>query len=477
MRAACAGALARLHGDERGTISILTVFAVLLLTMLLGMVMNVGRHADGKIRMQNAADAAAYSGGVVLARGMNTLAFTNHLLCDVFALTAFMREARDRNAARYVPEILDAWEEVAPRFRGSDFPKFEALGPAIEAKVPRERELLRAYVVWAAATSVHVLPLCEEILANRWIPEYQRAVLLATPDVAQAAARETAYRHGRPERGRGPMLGVLWRTNGEIVAGADPPMARVLPVVDAVLDALPGGDRYFEDARRQRAETAQHHLDRWNNETMYFFDREAKMGQFSALWRSFTCGYLRQLLNEEYPSTNMPMVIRTPRRDIADGTSHLAEEFTFLSVVYWGALPETFPGVFRNPLDHDGLAYAEVRMFLPKRRLVWLRHWPSAISPIGGVPGEFPELPDADEPDEPADGSEGHWYVGREPHIPTHWNLMNQNWTVHLVPATQPVLPVILQTPPPVPEFYAGGYRLPDLGALTAADIARISPH
>ncbi len=46
--------------------SIVSVFAVLFLAMLLGMVMNVGRHVDGKLRMQNAADSAAYSGGVVL---------------------------------------------------------------------------------------------------------------------------------------------------------------------------------------------------------------------------------------------------------------------------------------------------------------------------------------------------------------------------------------------------------------------------
>jgi len=66
-----------LHGDDRGSISIVSVFAVLFLAMLLGMVMNVGRHVDGKLRMQNAADSAAYSGGVVLARGMNTVTFTN----------------------------------------------------------------------------------------------------------------------------------------------------------------------------------------------------------------------------------------------------------------------------------------------------------------------------------------------------------------------------------------------------------------
>ena len=79
--------IGRLHRDERGSMSIVSVFAVMFLAMLLGMVMNAGRHVDGKLRMQNAADSAAYSGGVVLARGMNTLAFTNHLLCDIFATT------------------------------------------------------------------------------------------------------------------------------------------------------------------------------------------------------------------------------------------------------------------------------------------------------------------------------------------------------------------------------------------------------
>ena len=58
--------ISRLHRDQQGTISIVSVFAVMFLAMLLGMVMNSGREVDGKIRMQNAADSAAYSGGVVL---------------------------------------------------------------------------------------------------------------------------------------------------------------------------------------------------------------------------------------------------------------------------------------------------------------------------------------------------------------------------------------------------------------------------
>src|SRR5208283_4203515 len=118
----------KLHRDERGSISIVSVFAVMFLAMLLGMIMNVGRHVDGKIRMQNAADASAYSGGVALSRGMNALAFTNHLLCDVFAVTAVLREARDENSASYTPRILAAWSKLAPIFSSSRFPKFAALG-------------------------------------------------------------------------------------------------------------------------------------------------------------------------------------------------------------------------------------------------------------------------------------------------------------------------------------------------------------
>ena len=62
-----------LHGDERGTISIMAVFSMLMFTMLLVMVTNVARHADDKIRLQNAADAASQTGTVTVARGMNSI--------------------------------------------------------------------------------------------------------------------------------------------------------------------------------------------------------------------------------------------------------------------------------------------------------------------------------------------------------------------------------------------------------------------
>src|SRR5579862_6413257 len=87
--------LAALHRDERGVISILSVFIIFVLTIVLGMVINAGRQVDEKIRMQNAADAATFSGAVVMSRGYNALAFSNHVEAEVFALTAYMRAGRD----------------------------------------------------------------------------------------------------------------------------------------------------------------------------------------------------------------------------------------------------------------------------------------------------------------------------------------------------------------------------------------------
>ena len=90
-----AARLATLPHDERGTISILSVITIFVLAVVLGMVVNAGRQVDEKVRMQNAADAATYSGAVVVARGYNALAFANHVEAEVFALTAYWRAARD----------------------------------------------------------------------------------------------------------------------------------------------------------------------------------------------------------------------------------------------------------------------------------------------------------------------------------------------------------------------------------------------
>ncbi|NQU26476.1 MAG: Tad domain-containing protein [Candidatus Nealsonbacteria bacterium] len=454
----------------------MSVFALMVLTMLLGMVMNVGRQVDGKIRMQNSADAAAYSGGVVLARGMNTLAFTNHLLCDVFSMTAFMREARDRNAQSFTPDILAAWSNVGSVFSSSGFPKFSALGPAIQQKVPMEQQLVDTYSDWAAASSERILPVMEAILAEEMIPQYQQAVVLAFPDVAQAAVREVSRRNGQPDRGREQMTAALWRSSGQPVGGDYEMFDPSLPVVDPVYGMMPNQEEYLSKSRKQRRDYSYRYLRAWNRQAMYIFDREAKMSQFGTLWRSFTSGQLKKLL-DEYPYTNLPFMIRTERADMADPNWHLDRFFTFVAVTYWKNVPERMPGVFENPTQSDSQAYAAVRLFIPRSRLIWIWHRPGGSSspPIGGVPGDFPPLPGMDTTGSSAPRGPGAWLVGRQG-VPTQWDLLNQHWTCQLVPATQSSLCDILQTQPP-PGDGNEDFVLPNLGGIDSEDIGRISPH
>jgi hypothetical protein len=488
---ACSGLPAcfgQLHGDEQGSMTIVSVFAVLFLVMLLGMVMNVGRHVDGKLQMQNAADSAAFSGGVVLARGMNTLAFTNHLLCEVFAMTAILREARDENSASYAPKILAAWNNVAPVFSASGFPKFQALGSAIQKKVPLEQEMVKNYSTWASSVSDQVLPLMEQILSQELIPQYQRAVVVAFPEIAQTAAQQTALRNGSPDRGRGPMSGVLWRSDAQPVGvgeGSYSPDERTLPVVDPELDMVANQKEYVRAAVWQRSLLSHMYLEEWNAELLFGFDQYAKMSQFNNLWRSFTCGYLEHLLKVEYPKTNLPMQIFENPGKTANPNASLAKHYAYISVVYWKKMLESAPGLFKSPLEADDQAFAEVHLFVPRQRLGWVEKNaadPNAPSPLGGVPGQTAYAPSngsgvgSKSGSATSGGAAPVWVVGRVGG-PMDWDLLNQSWNCQLAPATQDALPTILQTNPDVAGLGSGDYKLPNLGRLSSEDIQQISPH
>lgn len=464
-----------IHRDEQGAISLVSVFALLLLTMLLGMVMNVGRQVDRKVRMQNAADAATYSGGVMLARGMNSLAFTNHLLCDVFALTAYMREARDRDSESLAPDVLAAWSAMAPWLAASPFPKFAALGNATAEKVPLEAEMVRSFSEWAAAASEMILPVLEEILAQELIPQYQRAVAQSMPQVAQMTARETARQHGLLDGGRGDCQAMLWRTTGQAVGSTDEgPWAwatRTLPVVDPVGD-LPGGD-YFLTAYRQRHALSHQYLNAWNDETLKAFDTDGQMSHFAYFWRGFTCGKLDWLLNVEYPDRNLLFVIRTPIERVADRQRHLEREFTWVGIGYRPHLRQTLPGLYRNPLVADCLAYAQVAMFIPRPRLVLDQ--PGLPPPgrlYGGVPGDTGPPPSSGESGAALGDNRQIWSV-RWQNRSRAWDLLNQNWTVQLVPATNDWLPELLSTPPPGLD----SVRVPALRDIAPQELQRVNTH
>ncbi len=457
----------RLHRDESGAISMISVFAVILLTMLLGMVMNVGRHVDQKVKMQNAADASTMAGGLVIARSMNTLAFTNHLLFDVFALTAYMREARDRNSEQMVPDVLAAWRKTGEVFSAAEFQKFAALGDAIAEKVPREQEMVTSFSEWAAASSELMLPVLEEILSQELIPEFQRSLVKSTPQLAQLAAMEVAKAHGQANTPQIDLQAVIWRTLVDPVGGPSEDARRTLPVVDPALEqeADMADATDFDLAVEQRRRLSHHYLNDWNNVSMRVFDREAKMSRFSSIWRGFTCGNLERLLNDEFPSSNLPHVIRTRVDEMAETTAHLDQDFTFVGVVYGRHVNELSPGLFRNPAQGDATAFSQVLVFIPKPRLVkrWRRiddappppqQAPTSIN-LGGVPGQSVGLPLAQrpvaEPPTPDDDPEWEWFVTRQ-HTPTHWDLLNQYWTVKLVPASTPAVAQILNGQPPASD-------------------------
>jgi putative Flp pilus-assembly TadE/G-like protein len=448
--------LGRLHMDQRGTISLISVFTLLLLTVLMGMVINVGRQVDNKVKLQNAADASTYSGGVVLARGMNTLAFSNHLLCDVFAMTAFLREGSQRNAESLTPEILATWQRMSPDLTNSGFSSgdrqpilrappnllaFTEVGPAIDAKLPLEQEMVRTYSDWMQAVSLRLLPTLEQILAQRMIPQFQSDVMNAIPAMAQLATDEIAKTHGpvAARRATSPEVpsAVLWRGIIDPVAGAADaqavvdPYLRTLPVVDPVNDYLPTFDqaRYQQISRQQRQQTATRYLRDWNDRGMQYFDQYAKMSQFGRLWRGFTCGQLKRLLEEEYPDSNLPFVIRYTPADVGFDQSRLDRDYMFVGVAYRPQIAPAMGKVFQTRLESDAQAYAQGFLFVQ-----------------GG-----------------------------------NWDLMAQSWNFHLVPALHESIGPILQTQPQVQGVTTSAtsrtWRLPNLGSTDATDIRRITTH
>lgn len=536
------------HSDERGTISIITVFTLLMFTMLLIMIVNVGTHIDDKLKMQNAADASTYSGGVVLARGMNGLAFTNHLLSDVFAMTAFLREGRDRNAESLVPPVLEAWNSAGETLAGAPFAKFAELGAAMQRKIPLEQEAVTAYGELTSASSEISLPVFEHILEAHLIGEFQRDLLNTLPQIAQEVTDEVARRHGllgrpsqegssasmeRYENDRGRQMGVLWRTNAMPVALGDEtdPLTRTMPVVDPdpfqndypqLLDA----DSYLQQSLRQRRDLALHFLNQWNFDRLRLFNYDVKMSAFFPMWRMATCGQLQRLLNVEYPVTNVPMQLRRTvdgpgmeqllrqaenfdpnlplnrRRDdhypmvmqnlrqLTDLDEYVEDNFHFVGAVYRKHRSELGPGLFQNPLAEtaDAQAFSQIYLFIPRPRK-YLVHvgegggggdGGGAIN-LGGTFGFTSQIElerdgtPVNEPPPPVDTLER---VLRERWVlenwPTHWDLLNQNWLVQLVPATVTNLPTVLQTNP-------GGelseLRMPNYGETENNMMKRVTTH
>jgi hypothetical protein len=398
--------------------SVMSLVAVLSFTMLLVMLTNIVRHIDDKVRMQNAADAAAFSGGVVLARAMNSIAFANQLQSETIALTAVCRALGDRgsnNARRLLP--------------------------------------LLQFVLGTADQK-------NRVPSDRLLPNYQRAVVQLMPTMAQDATNEIALRHGllkgrmtagrgplrfNPSQGagsRGPQWGVLWRTSAVAVGreNQSDPMTRALPVIDPNNDGtdaltLTNMESWRQKAIGRRLQAATQSLNNWMAQFPQVFNRQNQAAIKKAR------DELTRLLTVEYAGSNLPFVLRS------DGSSSLAD-YAFIGVAYRTFDREHGPKLFRNPLAaySDAQAFAQVRIFLPRPRY---RCCPWVIATDAGP-------------------------VNNTDPWPLDWDSFNQTWTAKLCPADAATALRILQTPPPAP---ANGMRPLQFNTLQPADFDRVNTH
>jgi hypothetical protein len=94
---------------QKGQALILGVFLVLATTMTAVLMYNNGQTTTEKTRLVNAADAAAYSGGVFVARNLNFLAYTNRaMIANHVAIGHFISYV---SWVRYVEKSIDRLED------------------------------------------------------------------------------------------------------------------------------------------------------------------------------------------------------------------------------------------------------------------------------------------------------------------------------------------------------------------------------
>src|SRR3990172_96198 len=78
------------RAPRHGKLTLVTLVAILGMAVIIGFLGNAGYVTTEKMNTQNAADAAAFSSAQWMARGMNAVTATNHLLGEVTALVVVL---------------------------------------------------------------------------------------------------------------------------------------------------------------------------------------------------------------------------------------------------------------------------------------------------------------------------------------------------------------------------------------------------
>ncbi len=115
---------ADLHRDESGKITLVAAIMMLAMVVLIGLIGNAGHAVNQKIEAQNAADAAAFSSSLWMARGMNALTATNHMMGEATALCAIheaiggpgmdLEIEQNTNENQVLDQIINTTKELAP---------------------------------------------------------------------------------------------------------------------------------------------------------------------------------------------------------------------------------------------------------------------------------------------------------------------------------------------------------------------------
>lgn len=114
--------IARFHAGEDGQINLVTAVVMLGFAVLIGLIGNAGNAVKKKIELQNAADATAYSSSLWMARGMNAVTTTNHLMGEATATVVVFHalggtelgDETDVSASAALNEGLETTQSSAP---------------------------------------------------------------------------------------------------------------------------------------------------------------------------------------------------------------------------------------------------------------------------------------------------------------------------------------------------------------------------
>jgi hypothetical protein len=356
---------------------------------------------------------------------MNAIAFANHLQAETFALTALLRALEDRGS-QSARQLLPVMQIV--------------LGTPESAS---------------------------PVTGDRLLPEYQRDVIALFPGMALETTNEITLRHGLPQgrlpQGasqartapasqfgpRGPQVGVLWLTRGVAISAVDEsePLNRTLPVIDPNSDGADWarltdvGDRQVV-AAVERLEVAMRAL-------RALHDQLPESRRQDASLLGDATRYLIRMLEVDYPTTNLPMLLRS-QTGVAppSGSTNGADDHSVMATVHRSFDREHGSRLFVNPLASrsNAVTFAQAEFFLPRPRY---RCCPWTIETDEGV-------------------------VNNTDAWPRDWDSYNQTWSVRLTPADETAALTILQTQPPAP---AAGMRPLRLDAVTPLDVERVNTH